>query len=171
MIWFVPLAALSGWELCREDSEVIKAVSVLTLLNLITLWSYTVFRIARIAKYSCNTHRNHAVLLFGDENILSKWGFLFSEYKSCCAYFLIPRFVYLLLKSLLVGIPQDAPVITVVAVFVLDLAYFTLTIMFRPYMNPTINILAISVISITLFNSTLLLLFSNIFGLPVGNSS
>jgi hypothetical protein len=167
MIWLVPLAILCGWEIRREGSGVVRSLAVLTLLNVLSLLGYAIFRVTKIAQASCNEHRNHAVLLFGDESVLSKWGFLFSEYKSCCSYFIIPRFVYLVLKSLFMAIPQDAPIVAVVATFILDLAFFTLLVIFRPHLDTTVNFMAIAVISMTLLNSTLLLLFSNIFGLPV----
>jgi Transient receptor potential (TRP) ion channel len=155
------------FELVQRDSSAEQAIAVCTLLSLLFLVSFALYKIVQTSRLSDKLFANAAYLLFKDDSMITKWGFLYSQFRARSTFFLIPMYGYLFMKSFFVSCGQNAPIVQAVGMFTIDLIFFVLLVVLRPYAFRATNGWNVAISVITLLNSTLLLLFSNIFDVPV----
>jgi hypothetical protein len=111
-------------------------------------------------------HKNPAYILYSDSSYLSKWGFLYVQYRATAYYFVLPVLIYNLIKGIFIGLSQRAPVVQTVALVILELAMLVATYVLRPWMDKKTNIYNISIAVTNFLNSIFLLVFSDVFNPP-----
>lgn len=167
LIGFPQLAILCLWEFTQVDSpaEVVLAVFFFLGMTLTLAWGAS--KVIRIARRSVAMHRNPAYILFSDPQALNKWGFLYVQFRASAYYFIVPVLVYTLIKAMLVAFAQHTPVAQAVGFVVLEIAALIGASVMRPWMDKSTNSFNIAICAVNFFNSICLLLFSNVFGLPL----
>ena len=127
---------------------------------------------AHIGKLLCTAHCSSkhyggaAYMLYGNVRSLYTRGFLYAPYRARAVDFLVPSLLHAVGKAIVVG-AQCAPVTQAVMLFAFDLVLLAAVCIYRPYMDRALNVVNIAIAGMAVVNSTLLLLFSNVFSLPV----
>jgi hypothetical protein len=118
------------------------------------------------ARCSSKHYGGAAYMLYGNVRSLHTRGFLYAPYRVRALEFLVPSLLHAVGKAIVVG-TQCAPVTQVVMLFAFDLILLAAVCIYRPYMDRALNVVHIAIAVMAVVNSTLLLLFSNVFRLPV----
>ncbi|BFZ57484.1 Putative flavin carrier protein 3 [Savitreella phatthalungensis] len=153
------------WELTHRDSVGCVVLAIVLLLFNTVLIGYAAFRVIRLARRSLQLHQNAAYILFSDPKQLSRWGFLYIQFRAALYWFIIPFLGYLFLKAAFTGLGQASQVFQAIAFIVIEAAYFGLVVGLRPFMDRRTNIFNIAIVSVNFFNAILLVFFTNIFGI------
>jgi Transient receptor potential (TRP) ion channel len=119
------------------------------------------------ARRSIALHHNPAYILFSDNAILNKWGFLYVQFKATMYFFIIVILLHTLAKALFIAFGQRHGTVQAVGLLVLELVLLVAICIMRPYMDKKTNGVNISIAVVNFLNVILLLFFSNIFGVPV----
>ncbi|RKP31118.1 TRP-domain-containing protein [Metschnikowia bicuspidata] len=165
-IGFIQLVILSLWEFTARDSPAVIALAALTLLMSVVLGAYACWNTYVQASLSVERFNNPAAILYGDSNVLHRFGFIYTIFNAKTYWFGLVILGYLLVKGIFVGLCQSAGKISTVLLFVLDLAYTVSLFYFRPYMNKPTNILNYCLSIVITVNSFLFMFFSGLFGQP-----
>lgn len=152
--------------LTKRNSEAESTLAACTLLNLLFLAVHTIFKVVRLGYRSKKKFGTSTYQLYKNISAVKKWGLLYAQYRAGSVSYLIPLWATVVTKSLFVGCAHQAPTVQAIALFILDLSFSVLTIVWRPYALSTANAWSVTISTITTLNSVLLLLFSDIFGLP-----
>lgn len=153
------------WELTHRDSAGCVVLAIELLILTTALLGYAAFRVVRLARRSLQLHRNAAYILFSDPKQLSRWGFLYVQFRAAVYWFIFPFLGYLFLKAAFTGLGQGSQVFQAIAFLVLEAAYFGLVVGLRPFMDRRTNIFNIAIVSVNFFNAILLVFFTNVFGI------
>jgi hypothetical protein len=159
------MAVLCLWELTVIDSPAEVVLALFFFFSMTAILSWACWKVYQIAKRSI--HKNPADLLFSDNDILNRWGFLYVQFKATAYYFIGPFLLYILLKAMFISFGQKKGVIQAVALVLIELAALVAVGYFRPWMDKRTNIFNISICTINLLNAIFLLVFSNVFNQPV----
>ncbi|KAJ6164268.1 TRP-like family [Penicillium chermesinum] len=163
---FPQICVLSMWELISRDSvaEIILAISMwLIFTGILAFATFRVFQRAQAAK-ALNEHP--AYTLYSDLTTLTKWGFLYVNYRATAYFFIVPVLAYTIIKGMVTAFAQSAWVAQSIILLVLELAMMVATIVLRPYLDRTSNAFAITAAVLNFLNSIFMLVFSNVFNQP-----
>ncbi|KAG7692434.1 hypothetical protein KL949_005179 [Ogataea haglerorum] len=170
-ITFPTLTLLCIWEFTRVDSSACVVFAVALLAISLILMVYAAVMILMSGSRSIRKFKNPAYLLFGDEKILNKYGFLYAQYKANYYYWVAVHLVYLFARALFIAVLQNHGKVIAVIIFVIELFYCIGLIVKRPFMDKRTNIFNIFISVINVVNSIFYLFFSNIFKQPAVVSS
>lgn len=165
LICYPAMTLLCLWELYTRHSAGCVALAIVLWLVLTALLGYAAFRVIRLARRSLALHQNAAYILFSDPKQLSRWGFLYVQFRAAVYWFVVPLLAYYLLKGAITGLGQYSQVFQSFAFFVIELVYFCMIVFIRPFMDRRTNIFNIAIVSVNLFNSVLMLFFTPAFGI------
>ncbi|EGV60272.1 ML-like domain [Yamadazyma tenuis] len=165
-IGFTQLVILSLWEFTQNDSPAMIVLSVLSLLMVFAVIGWSLYRTFRVGKASIQQFNNPAALLYGDETILNKYGFCYTMFNASKYWFGTVIVAYNLIKGIFISLCQPAAKVSVVVVFVLDLAYTIYLFTQAPYLNKPTNIINYIMAIVITINSFLFMFFSDLFGQP-----
>ncbi|KAG7897469.1 hypothetical protein KL935_005094 [Ogataea polymorpha] len=170
-ITFPALTLLCIWEFTRVDSAgcVVFAVAILAIFLILMVYAAVMILIS--GSRSTRKFKNPAYLLFGDEKILNKFGFLYAQYKANNYYWVAVHLVYLFVRALFIAVLQNHGKAVAVIIFAMELFYCIGLIVKRPFMDKRTNIFNIFIAVINVINSIFYLFFSNIFKQPAAVSS
>ena len=166
LIGFPQMTVLCLWEFTQHDSPAEVILAVIIFLSVLVTLGWAAFKVILLAKRSVAMHRNPAYILYSDPTSLNKWGFLYVQYKATSYYFLLPTLAYILIKSMFVGLSQQASVVQMVAFLILDTLMLIAVCVLRPWMDKKSNIYNITIAVVTFINAILLLFFSGVFHQP-----
>jgi hypothetical protein len=166
---FLPFVIITFNELKEKNSTGACVLAVWTILCIFLTLGEGTYHIIKLRKRSLQIHNNAAYLLYSTNDVLNRWGFLFTPYKASHCWFLAPTLVYFLLKGAFIGASQNNSTVLAVAIAVLDVLYFVATAVYRPYLDKSINSMNLAVCVMNVLNAGLLLEFSDIFTKPVCN--
>ncbi|KAH3667199.1 hypothetical protein OGAPHI_002848 [Ogataea philodendri] len=170
-ITFPTLTFLCIWEFTRVDSAgcVVFAVAILAIALIMMV--YASIRILLAGSRSVRKFKNPAYLLFGDEKVLNKFGFLYAQYKANNYFWVAIHLFHIFLRAIFIAALQNHGKVVAVLIFAIELIYCVALIFKRPFMDKRTNIFNIFIGVINVINSIFYLFFSNIFKQPAVVSS
>ncbi|KUJ19064.1 TRP-domain-containing protein, partial [Mollisia scopiformis] len=166
LIGYPPMMILSLWEFTQDDSPAEIFLAVVFFFGMSTALAYASFKVFKIAKRSEQMYKTAAYSLYADATILNKWGFLYTQYKASAYLYIIPMFVYALLKAAFVGLGQKSRETQAIALVMIEAFALIGASVVRPWMDKTTNAINISICVINFLNAIMLLIFTNVFDGP-----
>ena len=170
-IGFTQLVILSLWEFTQNDSPAVIVLGVLFLLLALGMMAYSLWRVLTYGKISVQKFKNPAAILYGDQQILNKYGFIYTMFHAEKYWFGVVILGYGLVKGLFIGLCQYSGKASSVVVFVLDLAFTVSLFWQKPFLNKPTNIVNYCIAIVNTLNSFFFMFFSDLFGQPAQVSS
>lgn len=160
------MCVLCFWEFYHHDSvaEVILALSIWLVMSGVLGWA--TFQVIRRARRSQILHRNPAYALYSEPALLSKWGFLYINYRAQVYYLIVPFFAYTVVKGLIIALGQSNPVAQSIVLLFFEAAYLVAIILTQPYKDREANVLRTTVAVINFVNAFFIFIFSNVCNQP-----
>ncbi|KAJ5281419.1 hypothetical protein N7478_006791 [Penicillium angulare] len=160
------MCVICMWELIQRDSpaEIVLAISMWLIMSLVLL--YAGFRVFQRAKASKALNEHPAYTLYSDPVTLTKWGFLYINYRAQAYYFIIPVLASIVIRGMVTAFCQAAWIPQSIILLVLEAAVMVITIVVRPYMDRAANGFAITATVLNFLNALFMLIFSNVFNQP-----
>lgn len=162
-IGFVQLTILGFWEFTEHDSAAVVVIAVLFVVLSVGLMAWAAYRTMFFGRKSIREHNNPAALLYGDEYVLHKYGFFYTMFNANHYWWNLVLLSYVFVKALFIGFAQGSGQTQALAVWLLDLLYFSLIIYYQPYLDRPTNLINIFISTVTVINSFLFLFFSDLF--------
>ncbi|ODV85428.1 hypothetical protein CANARDRAFT_198405 [[Candida] arabinofermentans NRRL YB-2248] len=170
-ITFPTLTFFCIWEFTRHDSAGCVVFAVVIIAVAMVLMCYAATRILLAGYKSTREFHNPAYILFGDEKVLNRFGFLYSQYKASMYYWVAVSLFHLFLRALLIAVLQNQGKVAACLVFAIEVIYTVVLIWKRPFMDKRTNVFNIFISVINVVNSIFYLFFSNVFKQPAVVSS
>lgn len=165
-IGYPQICALGLWELIHQDSaaEIVLAVCMWLTMTVVLCWA--IFKVFQRARLSRTLRQNPAYALYSDPICLTRWGFLYVNYKAQAYYFMVPLFFYTLAKGCVIAFAQSNALAQSIVLLIIETAFLVATCVIRPYMNKTANIFAIIAAVLNFLSAIFFLFFTNVFNVP-----
>jgi len=165
-IGYPQICALGLWELIHQDSaaEIVLAVCMWLTMTVVLCWA--IFKVFQRARLSRTLRQNPAYVLYSDPICLTRWGFLYVNYKAQAYYFMVPLFFYTLAKGCVIAFAQSNALAQSIVLLIIETAFLVATCVIRPYMNKTANIFAIIAAVLNFLSAIFFLFFTNVFNVP-----
>ncbi|ONH67837.1 putative flavin carrier protein 3 [Cyberlindnera fabianii] len=171
LIGFTQLVLLALWEFVQKDSPAVIVLAVLFLILAIGVLGWTSFRVHHFAKQSLQQHKNPAAVLYGNQQILDKYGFFYTMFNANKYWWGNVLLLHTFVKCIFIALCQASGKTQAMVFWIIDMVYLGLLIHFKPYLNTPTNIVNILIQLVTTLNSFMFTFFSNIFGQPAAVSS
>lgn len=165
-IGFIQLVILSLWEFVERDSPAVIVIACVTLVMSLGLGAFACWNTYIHGSRSIQKYKNPAAILYGDSNVLHKFGFIYTMFNAKTYWFGAVVLTYCFLKAIFIGLVQSSGKVSSILLFVLDLAYTVLLFVYKPFMNKSTNILNYCMSIVVTINSLLFMFFSSVFGQP-----
>ncbi|QPG74092.1 hypothetical protein FOA43_001413 [Brettanomyces nanus] len=165
-ITFTQITLMCIWEFTRNDSAGCIAFAVIIALVSWALMCYATYRIFMAGRRSQREQGNPAYFLFGDAKFLSRFGFMYTQYKAGKYYWLPVLLFFLFVRALLIAVLQSHGKVCAVMIFAIELIYAAVVIWKRPFMDKRTTVFNIFIAVVNLVNSIIFLFFSNVFNNP-----
>ncbi|OAQ63704.1 hypothetical protein VFPPC_09644 [Pochonia chlamydosporia 170] len=166
LIGFPQMTILPLWEFTRVDSPAEVALAVLFLFGLTGMLAWGASMVIRIAQRSVVLHKNPAYILFADSQVLSKWGFLYIQFRASAYYFIGISLCYIMVRSLFISLSQKSGVVQAVALLVIEAGMLITASVMRPWMDKPTNSFNIAICVINFLNAICMFIFTNVIGVP-----
>ncbi|AET37926.1 transient receptor potential ion channel family protein Ecym_2175 [Eremothecium cymbalariae DBVPG len=163
---FTQMSILCLWEFTQQDSAAVILLSVLFLVLIVGIMIWAAHRTIKFARDSISLHQNPAAVLYGDENVLNKYGFFYTMYNANHYWWSCVILSYNLLKAMFIALVQVSGKVQAVSVFLFDLCYLIVLCKYKPYLDRATNLLNILISVVTVINSFIFLFFSDLFHQP-----
>lgn len=170
-IGFTQLVLLSIWEFTQDDSPAVIVLAVLFLILAIGTLAWALFRVHKFARSSLQEHKNPAAVLYGNQKVLDKYGFIYTMFTAEKYYWGAILLFHSFVKCIFIALAQSSGKTQAILFWIIDMVYLGLLIHYKPYLNTPTNILNIMIQVVTTVNSFIFVFFSNIFGQPAAASS
>lgn len=165
-IGFTQLVILSFYEFTQNDSPAVIVLAILFLILALGVIGWSCYRTIIIGKKSVKEFNNPAALLYGESNILNKYGFIYTMFNASKYWFGSVILGYNFIKGVFIALCQPQAKVSVVVVFVADLAFTIYLFIQAPYLNKPTNIINYCMAIVNTLNSFMFLFFSDLFGQP-----
>ena len=165
-IGFTQLTILSFWEFTQHDSGAVIVIACLFIILSVGLMAWAAYRTNFFARKSIEMHNNPAAILYGDDQVLTKYGFFYTMFNAKHYWWNSVMLSYSLVKALFIGFAQSSGKTQALVIFILELCYFAAVVHYKPYLDRPTNLVNILISTVTLVNSFLFLFFSDLFGQP-----
>ena len=165
-IGFPQLLILSLWEFTKVDSGAVVTVAVLFLILILSTMALACFQVIRYGSKSVAEHGNPAAILYGNPEVLSRYGFLYTMLNAKKYWFCAVSLGYLFVKSMFVALSQSSGKTQALAIWIIDMIYLGLMCHFLPYLDRFTNVLTVFIQVITTINSFLFTFFSGVYNSP-----
>lgn len=165
-IGFIQLVILSLWEFVERDSPAVIVIACVTLVMSLGLGAFACWNTYIHGSRSIQKYKNPAAILYGDSNVLHKFGFIYTMFNAKTYWFGAVVLTYCFMKAIFIGLVQSSGKVSSILLFVLDLAYTVLLFVYKPFMNKSTNILNYCMSIVVTINSLLFMFFSSVFGQP-----
>ncbi|KAJ9200031.1 hypothetical protein DTO164E3_2839 [Paecilomyces variotii] len=166
LIGYPQMCVLCLWEFTKRDSAAEVLLAVIMFVSMTGALGWAALKVIRLAKRSVSMHKNPAYILYSDPTCLNKWGFLYVQYRATAYYFVVPVLVYILVKSMFIGLSQAAPTVQAVALVIIEALVLIGVCVLRPWMDKKTNVYNISIAAVNFLNVIFLLVFSDVFDQP-----
>lgn len=170
-IGFTQLVILSLWEFVQRDSPAVITLAVLFLVLALGVISWSLFRTFHFARASIAEHKNPAYILYGDEKVLNKYGFIYTMFNANTYWWSAVLIAHTFIKSVFIALAQSSGKTQAIVIWIVDMVYLGLLFHFKPYLNTPTNVIAIAIQFVTTLNSFLFTFFSDIYGQPAAVAS
>lgn len=169
------LLIFSLWEFTQVDSPALVVLAVLFIILLLCVLGWSYFKVLKIGRESTKKFNNPAALLFGDNKILDRYGFCYTMFHADKYWFGVVLTGYNVIKCIFIAFCQGSGglggKVSVIPIFVADLAYTVFLIYTGPYLNKPTNIVNYMIAIVNSINSFLFMFFSDLFGQPAAVGS
>ncbi|GMM29649.1 flavin adenine dinucleotide transporter [Martiniozyma asiatica (nom. inval.)] len=165
-ITFPQIVLLCLWEFTQNNGAGCIIFAVVIFICSFVLMLYATIKILITGMRSLSEHKNAARLLFGEDKVLYKYGFLYSQYKASHFWWIGVSFFYLFLRALLIAVLQSEGKVCACLIFAMEIIYTVATIWIRPFMDKRTNVFNIFISIVNLINSIFFMFYSNVFGQP-----
>lgn len=170
-IGFTQLTVFSLWEFTENDSPALIVLAVLFLILVVGILGWATYRAWYFGKTSVETYKNPAALLYGNQDILDKYGFAYTMYNANMYWWGVVFICYNFLKAIFIGLCQASGQVQSLVIWISDMAYLVGLVCYKPYLDKLTNILNIIILTVTVLNSFMFVFFSNLFRQPAAVSS
>lgn len=171
MIGFPQLLILSLWEFTKVDSGAVVTIAVLFLILTLATMGFSCFQVLRFGRQSLTQHGNPAAILYGNPEVLSRYGFLYTMLNANKYWWCLVALSYLFVKCFFVALSQSSGKTQAMTLWLLDMFYLGLMCHHLPYLDKFTNILSVFIQLITTINSFFFTFFSGIYNQPIKVSS
>lgn len=168
---FPQLLIWSFWEFVEQDSPAVIVLAVFFLILSLGILAWNSFRMFAIGRRSQNEYNTPAYLLYSDPKIVSKYGFLYTQFSASHFTFIVPILGYIFIKACFISFAQASGKTQALAIFILELAMLVLVSWKRPYMDKATNVINIIACVVMTINAFFVMFFSMLFGQPVAVAS
>ena len=160
------MCTICMWELIQRDSaaEIVLAISMWLVMSVVLL--YAVFRVFQRAKASKALNEHPAYTLYSDPVTLTKWGFLYVNYRAQAYYFVLPVLASTVIRGMITAFAQSAWIPQSIVLVVVEAAMLVATVVVKPYMDRAANGFAITATVLNFLNAIFMLIFSDVFNQP-----
>jgi hypothetical protein len=154
------------WELYHHDSaaEIVLAISLWLVMSAVL--GYATFKVWQRARVARTMKQNPAYSLYSDPACVTKWGFIYTNYKATSYYFMFPLLAYVIAKGMVIAFAQSNPLAQSIVLLIVEAAFMIATIVLRPYMDRPANGFSITIAVLNFINSIFILVFSDVFNQP-----
>ncbi|ANB11424.1 FAD transporter FLC2 [Sugiyamaella lignohabitans] len=166
LVGFPQLSVLCLWQLTERDSPATVVLGILVYLLVLLVLGFAAFKVITIARRSLAEYKNPAYILFSDQSVLDRLGFLYIQFRATAYYFIVPLLAYTLWKACFIAFGQPSGKAQAVGVFLGELGFLVGIAWMKPYMDKTTNGFNIAIAAINFINSIFFLFFSQLFGQP-----
>lgn len=170
-IGFPQLIILSLWEFTHVDSGAVAVIAVLFLLLALGSMGWGCYKAIGYGRESVKLHNNAAAILYGNSEVLRKYGFLYTMLDASKYWFCAVMLGYGLIKYIFVALAQKSGKTQAMVIFLLDLAYTIYIGIEKPYLDRPTNIMSICISSICTLNSFFFTFFSGLYNTPLAVAS
>ncbi|GMM37241.1 flavin adenine dinucleotide transporter [Saccharomycopsis crataegensis] len=170
-IGFVQLTVFSLWEFTIHDSAAVIVLAILFLVLVVGILGWATYRTWVFGKTSVEHYKNPAAILYGNQLVLDKYGFAYTMFNANKYWWGAIFMSYCLIKAIFIGLCQSSGKTQALVIWLLDSAYLTGLIIYKPYLDKSTNVLNIVISSVTVANSFMFVFFSNLFQQPAAVSS
>ena len=166
LITYPLLSILCIWEFTQDDSpaEIVLALFIFFGVTITLAWA--TLQVILIARRSQNLHKTPAYMLYTNATTLSKWGFLYIQFRASEYYYIIPTLAYILAKAMFVALGQGSGTLQAIALLVIEALALVSACVIRPWMDKPTNGVNISICVVNVLNAVLLLIFTGVFNGP-----
>jgi hypothetical protein len=169
------LVIFSLWEFTQIDSPALVVLAVLFIILLLGVLGWSFINVLKIGRESTRKFNNPAALLYGDSKILDRYGFCYTMYHADKYWFGVAFLAYTVFRGIFIAFCQGnggvGGKVSVIPIFVADLAYTAFLIYTGPYLNKPTNIVNYMISIVNCINSFLFMFFSDLFGQPAAVAS
>ncbi|KAK9358730.1 hypothetical protein V1504DRAFT_460079 [Lipomyces starkeyi] len=166
LIGFPQMTILSLWELTERDSPAAIVLAVVMLLMVNGLLAWAAFKVIRLAKRSVAVYKNPAYILYSDSAALTRWGFVYVQFRATAYYFIVPVLLYYFIKACFIAFGQSAGTMQGIVLMVIEFFYLLLISIVKPYMDRRTNIFNITIQSVNFLNAILFFFFTGVTKVP-----
>jgi hypothetical protein len=170
-IGFTQLVLLSIWEFVQRDSPAVIVLAVLFLILALTTLLWASYRVHVFASTSVAEHKNPAAMLYGNQQVLDKYGFIYTMFTADKYWWCNVLILHSFIKCIFIALCQSSGKTQAMVFWIIDMIYLGLLIHFKPYLNTPTNVVNIMIQLVTTINSFLFVFFSDIFGQPAAVNS
>lgn len=165
-IGFPQLVILSLWEFMKLDSPAVIVCAALFLILSLATMGWSCYKVIRYGKESVQLHRNAAAILYGNEEVLKKYGYMYSMLDAQYYYLCALMLGHILVKGIFVALAAGSGRAQSLCIFLLDIAYTIYMGVKKPYLDKPTNIMSICINSVMTVNSFFFVFYSGLFGTP-----
>ncbi|GMM29643.1 flavin adenine dinucleotide transporter [Martiniozyma asiatica (nom. inval.)] len=170
-IGFPQLIIFSLWEFTVNDSAGIVTLSVFFFILALSTMAYSTYKVFYYATSSIKEQKNPAAYLYGNSDVLNRYGFLYTMFDAKKFWFCAVILGYTFVKALFVSLAQNSGKTQAMAIWIIDMVYLGILIHFMPYLDKFTNILSVFIAVIVTLNSFFFTFFSGIYNQQVDVAS
>lgn len=163
---FTQMLILCFWEFTEHDSAALIVLAVLFIILMFVVMGWALYNTVIIGRRSVLLFKNPAALLYGDSNVLQKFGFCYTIFHANKYWFGAVFTGYIFLKAAFISFSQGNGKVSVIPVFLFDLAYTVMLFVHSPFLNKPTNVVNYCIGIVTCLNSFMFMFFSDIFDQP-----
>lgn len=160
------MCVLCMWELYHRDSAAEMVLAICLWLVMSGVLGYATFKVWQRARAARALKQNPAYGLYSDPACLTKWGFIYTNYKATSYYFIFPLLVYTIVKGMVIAFAQGNPLAQAIVLLIVEAAFMIVTIVLRPYMDRPANGFSITITVLNFINTIFILVFTDVFNQP-----
>ncbi|KAJ6107994.1 TRP-like family [Penicillium sp. IBT 18751x] len=165
-IGYPQMCVLCMWELYHHDSAAEIVLAICMWLVMSAVLGFATFKVWQRARVARALKQNPAYSLYSDPACLTKWGFIYTNFKATSYYFIFPLLAYIIIKGMVIAFGQGAPLAQSIVLLIVEALFMIATCVLRPYMDRPANGLCITVSVLNFINSIFILVFTDVFDQP-----
>lgn len=163
---FPQMCVLCLWELIERDSAVGIVLAITMWPSMTAVLGLATLKVVQHVLASRALHERPAYALYSDPRCLTKWGFLYTNYRAEAYFFVIPLLAYTIIKGAVTAFAQSNPIAQSIVLPVLEASMLLAMTVIRPYVDKAANKFGITAAALNFLSSISLLVFSDVFDQP-----
>lgn len=168
---FSMLSVLCLFEFTQRESVATVVDAAFIYGVILTVLLYATVRVIMLGRESTRLFKNPAYILYGNSDILNRWGFLYVQFRATAYYFIAPLIFVNFVRAAVISLGQANGKVQSVIIFVVELIFLVLVCVLKPFMDKRTNGFNIAIAVVMFVNSILFMLFSQIFPNTLAASS